>query len=112
MLNKKTFGCLTPQPVVSILALEDISELMIVPDQSNMSFFDITVDTDAFQRLSRIGASSLVKELAFVVDDEIVFLYAIDPANPIRVFRLMSYERPKDVERIYNKLQKLVVTPN
>jgi hypothetical protein len=100
--------CTTPQPVVSIDEFEAISELFEIPEQ-NFAFFDVTLSEKAHQALRKVGATFTFNDLAFVMDDEVVFLFAVETNNPTRVFRITDSSHSRDLKRIHAKLKSLSV---
>lgn len=100
--------CTTPQPVVSIDEFEAISELLEIPEQ-NFAFFDVTLSEKAHQALKKVGATFTFNDLAFVMDDEVVFLFAVETTNPTRIFRITDSSHSRDLKRIHTKLKALSV---
>jgi len=100
--------CTTPQPVVSIDGFEAISELFEIPEQ-NFAFFDVTLSEKAHSALKKVGATFAFNDLAFVMDDEVVFLFAVETNNPTRIFRITDSSHSRDLKRIHAKLRSLSV---
>jgi hypothetical protein len=100
--------CTTSQPVVSINEFEAISELFEIPEQ-NFAFFDVTLSEKAHQALKKVGATFTFNDLAFVMDDEVVFLFAVETNNPTRIFRITDSSHSRDLKRIHAKLKALSV---
>ncbi len=100
--------CTTPQPVVSIDGFEAISELFEIPEQ-NFAFFDVTLSEKAHLALKKVGATFTFNDLAFVMDDEVVFLFAVETNNPTRIFRITDSSHSRDLKRIHAKLKSLSV---
>lgn len=100
--------CTTSQPVVSIDEFEAISDLFEIPEQ-NFGFFDVTLSNEAHQALKKVGTTFAFNDLAFVMDDEVVFLFAIETSNPTRVFRIIDSSHSRDLKRIHAKLKALSV---
>jgi hypothetical protein len=100
--------CTTAQPVVSIDEFEAIGELFEIPEQ-NFAFFDVTLSNEAHEALKKVGATFSFNDLAFVMDDEVVFLFAIETNNPTRIFRITDSSHSRDLKRIHAKLKSLSV---
>jgi hypothetical protein len=100
--------CTMLQPVVSIEEFEAISELFEIPEQ-NFAFFDVTLSDKAHQTLKKVGATFSFNDLVFVMDDEVVFLFAVETSNPTKIFRITDTNHSRDLKRIYTKLKLLTV---
>ncbi|WP_333821233.1 hypothetical protein [Ohtaekwangia sp.] len=102
--EKKVHVCVTDQPVVTIDGFEYVSGLTEIQEQ-NFSFFDVTLTDKAFQTLKKLSATLSLKNLAFIIDNEIVFLFEMDSSNPTRIFRITGTYHSRDVNRIYERLK-------
>ncbi|HEY9047771.1 MAG TPA: hypothetical protein VIN08_17815 [Ohtaekwangia sp.] len=102
--DKKMQVCITDQPVVTIDGFEVVSELMEIQEK-NFAFFDVTLTDKAFQTLKKLSATFSLKNLVFIIDNEVVFLFEMEASNPTRVFRITGTYHSRDVQRIYEKLR-------
>jgi hypothetical protein len=108
LAEKKMTVCVTAQPVVTIDEFEAISDLFEIKEQ-NFSFFDVTLSSKAHETLKKIGATFAFNHLVFLIDDEVVFLFEVEIANPTRVFRITDSYHSRDIQRIYSKLKTLTI---
>lgn len=100
--------CITHQPVVALESLKAVTELHDNAEKDS-AFFQLEMTPETTQRLSKVFTGMPSNTFAFVLENEVVFIFGVDPKKFNQYISVSGSSRGGRVKEFYNKLQQLVL---
>lgn len=100
--------CITHQPVVAVESLQSVSELEDIA-ATNYAFFRLELTPETTQRLRKVFSGMPSNKFAFVLQNEVIFTFDVDPKKFNQFISVSGASRGGKVKEFYNRLQQVLL---